>query len=172
MTRLLTTLLALSLPIVLSGAASAPAWTISLKSIGPVELGSTISEFRRAMGRDLAPGEISSDCGYASSRDGEVSFYTRNGRVAIAKVYEGRPRTRSGIGIGTPVEDLIAAYPDRLVAGLGGEAEALLVYTPRDRSDRGFRINFSVDDGAVSSIEIGTTPDILSTGEASRCFSG
>lgn len=160
----------------LSGSAPLPAWTVSIRSVGPVRFGSTIAEFRRAIGRDLAPGTIARDCGYASTRDGQVFFYTRNGRVTETTVYEGQSvRTRSGIGIGSTMRDLQRAYPGRLVNNGGGSNEGQaddIVYIPADAEDQQYRIVFVVAEGRVISIAAGMLPDILNRGEASRCFDG
>lgn len=157
----------------LSGSSSPP-WTVSLRTVGPARIGSTIAEFRRAMGSNLAPGTIARDCGYASTRDEEISFYTRNGRVAQASVYGGNARTRSGIGLGSSVDDLRRAYPGRLTdGGMGPEGQGHdYVYVPQDTADQNYRIVFTVDEGRVTALDVGTLPDILRRGESSRCFDG
>ena len=166
--------LALLLVATLTGSTHQPPWTLTLRSVGPVRIGSTIAEFRRAMGRELAPGQINRDCGYAHTRDEAVYFYTRNGRVALASVRDGSSvRTPSGIRVGSTERDLRQAYAGRLVSGGSPEGSGeYLVYVPQDVDDQNYRLVFLVDEGRVLSMDVGTMPDILSTGEASRCFEG
>lgn len=152
-------------------------WAIGLRSFGPIRYGMTVAEAEAAAGVRLraTASQASEDgtCGFATLVGGPnfVEFMVRQDRgwrimsvtvrgtsgTSERLTSRGRPRTRSGIGIGSSFAEVRRAYPGQVRADeniYGGPDR--LAFTARDRADRDFVVLFHPSDGsAVSAISAG-----------------
>lgn len=150
-----------------------PDWMVSLRAVGPVRVGMTVAQARRAAPGMLTTGAVPANCGVLSTRDEQVYFYTRGGRIEVMGVYANpRIRTRSGIHLGSTAQEVRDAYPGQLMDTFGSEGVPVLVYVPRDAQDSLYRLVFVLEDGSVSGMYVGSLPHIMELGESSPCFTG
>jgi len=150
-----------------------PDWTVSLRTIGPLRVGMTVAQARRAAPGMLTTGAVQANCGVLSTRDEQVHLFTRAGRIEIMRVY-GNPRirTRSGIHIGSTPQEVMDAYRGQIMEAQGSEGVPTLVYVPRDAQDSLYRLVFVLEDDLVSAIFVGSLPHIMELGESSPCYNG
>ena len=97
-------------------AASAP--TLDAGGLGAVRVGMTLAQASRALGVKLRlaadPGYSSDECDYAyrvDKRDGGVSYMVAHGRIVRIDVVKPGVTTRLGIGVGSKIAAIRAAYP-------------------------------------------------------------
>lgn len=153
------------------GTAAAPRaapFTLDFDGYGPVRIGMSVAEAERAMGRTFKHGEytddpqacdllwVEGDPAYA-----DLSFMQQEGRITrIATGYvDGRApgfRTAQGIGLGSDVAAVRAAFGNRLsqevAPYVGPPSYELYVWrTP----DRGMRFSINGDTGRVTTIYVG-----------------
>ena len=159
------------LPLVLLAALAAvppDVWQVSLRGIGPVRYGMTVAEATRATGQPLSAVDSGNDnqwaCGYVEpGATRGVSFMTAEGRVVRADVSNPTIRTLSGIGVGSSEADVRQAYGGRIVSAphvYGDNGDVDLIFVPRDRADRDYRVVFEVIDGYVVTYRSGLYPAV------------
>lgn len=120
------------------------------------------AQANRVAGGDLQL-DLDTSCGFASSPSyDQIYFMVMEGRVVLTRVTDPRVRTLSGIGVGSTSAQINRAY-GRRIRRQGGAYH----YVPTDREDRNHRIVFNVEDGVVTSIEVGELPHV---GEEASCF--
>jgi hypothetical protein len=82
--------------------------------------------------------------------------------VARVDVYQGRIRTRSGVGIGTTEQDVMDTYPGQIEVSAHpyDETGHYLTFVPRDASDTAYRLIFETDGQVVTSFRSGRLPEV------------
>jgi hypothetical protein len=155
-----------------SAVASAPAvapWIVTVRGIGPVEAGLTVSEVARRLGRALVapPGaDTATDtlaCGYVRIPDGPPGVWVmiEHGTVARVEVRDGTVATAEGGHIGDSEERIATLYAGRAVV-------TPQKYTPghdltvrsNTASDSAFRLVFETDGRVVTRYRAGRLPAV------------
>ncbi len=166
-------LLALTFVATEASAQDVSGWSIGTRGIGPIRFGMTIGEAQDASGLRIRLenyGDFASGCGYGvvSGRNSFLSFMIGTGHrimsvtvdgwneAGSAIVARGKPRTRSGVGVGTTVADVRRTYPHRLRTSEDlYEGTPILTFVPRDREDADYRVVFRTDGSQVTGVSAG-----------------
>ena len=139
---------------------------VTLRALGPVRIGMTVDEaageagveLRRDFGR-----QSTSTCYYVTAAalrgvsimvvDDEIARIDVDSPSTIA--------TRSGVRIGTPVDNLRQVYPNNIRQANDAVAEGeALAFVPNDDFDADYRIYFEIEDGQVARYRLGTKPAV------------
>lgn len=166
MTRL--TFASLIAVLALTAFALAPDWGVHLRGAGRVTFGMTVAEASRAAGDHLKQEDTGHDdpweCGYVTPDHTEgLSFMTAHGRVVRADVINPSIRTRSGIGVGSSEAVVRRAYGSQIRTEphpYGDKGDHYLIFVPRDRADRDYRVIFETWGGTVSTFRSGMLPAV------------
>lgn len=145
-----------------------PRWVIHLRGANTVTYGMTVAEAARAAGDRLRVEDSGNDnqweCGYVvPDQTSGLSFMTERGRVVRADVINPSIRTVSGIGVGSSEADVRRAYGSQIRVEphpYGDANDHYMVYVPRDRADRNYRVIFGTFDGYVTGYRSGLRPAV------------
>jgi hypothetical protein len=148
--------------------AQSPAnWTIYLRRAGPVRIGMTISDVRRALddpqahlawvGRE----PDTSECAYlqSSSIPKPLGLMFQKGRLVRIEVREPGVRTASGAGVGDTEDKIKRLYSGRLKIEPHKylpEKGHYLRYIPVDHADTPYELLFETDGSRVITYRTGT----------------
>lgn len=131
-------------------------WTITLNGVGPLRVGMSISEVRRAAG-PLDVLSNSYDFQRATLRRGPrgVTLHSTYGGGWVMGIEVDRPGilTPSGVGVGDTASRLQRTYPGRLRGHWVGN-DWWLSYEGRDDADFGKNLHFIMRDGRVHMIYV------------------
>jgi hypothetical protein len=137
-------------------------WQLSLRGLGPVRVGMTVAQAGVALGRSLwktAALPSSSSCTYFEIAGGPPGLYFMEirGRIARIDVMNPQVETRSGARVGLSERQLLALYPGQIHIERHKYVEGghYLVYTPKDRAERGYSMTFETDGSKVTSYRAG-----------------
>lgn len=125
--------------------------SLTLTSLGPLEIGMTIEEAEDSSGKQFSVGFDNGSCAYATPINGPrgISMMYLDGRLARIDVDEGNTTTLSGIGIGSSEAEVYATYPGRIRSEPHPYEESsgwnYLIYTPQDTSDQAYSMIFETD---------------------------
>jgi hypothetical protein len=147
-----------------SSVSAAPDWTISLRGAGPVRVGMTVVQVRRALNDPRAhrvgtPGDSLDTCSYleSSAVPEALGIMFLAGRVARMSVSQAGFRTASGAGVGDTEDRIKQLYPGRITVGPHPYVSGhYLTYRPADPADRGYGMIFETDGKKVTSFRAGT----------------
>lgn len=142
-------------------------WTVHLRRAGPVRIGMTVAEARRALGDAeafLSWGERQPDnaeCAYLESTGlpKSLAVMFQNGRVARIDVNEAGIRTASGAAVDDTEEKIKRLYAGRIKVEphhYAPDTGHYLKYVPADPADRGYGMVFETDGGKVTTFRTGT----------------
>lgn len=135
--------------------------SLSITSLGPLEIGMTQSEAEDASGKELSVGFDSGSCAYATPVNGPrgVSVMFLDGRLARIDIHEGNITTLSGIGIGSSEAEVYSTYAGQISREAhpyeGDFGWNYLIYTPEDSADQAFSMIFETDGQKVTSFRGG-----------------
>ena len=137
--------------------------SISTVGLGAVTFGQTVPAAAEASGSAMLACEPVSECYHvtpAAAPPG-ISFLVHFSTIERVDIVDGPITTRSGIGIGTTAEHLIATFGDQIEREVIDADTVNFVFVPRDASDADFRVVFTVEDGVVTTYRSGRLPMIL-----------
>lgn len=133
--------------------------TVSTVGFDTVTFGMTVRTAESAARSALVPQGPIGDCYVVVPAAGPegVSFVVTAGTIERVDIDAGSNTTRSGLGIGTPHQRVIDAFPERISVQttLSG---ATLIFTPSDEADQAFRVIFETDGTTVTSFRAGRVP--------------
>lgn len=140
--------------------ASSPVTTVGL---GAVSFGLTVTAAAEAAGSAMLACEPLSECYHVTpaAAPGGISFLVHASTIERVDIVEGPITTRSGMGIGTTAEQLVATFGDKLERQVVDADTVDFVFVPTDASDADFRVVFTVEDGAVTTFRAGRLPMVL-----------
>lgn len=162
MPRRATAVLALAAPLLCAaqdGAGPLSGWRAGLDAVGPIRLGMSLEQARRASGLDLQEqprhGRGWQACHYAwPSLDGQLrlDLGLRLERGAVTRIDVATPElpTRSGLRVGDSEADVVQAYPGRVQVSDAGGVRELRVYGDQPR-----QLLFRVESGRISAYRVG-----------------
>ena len=136
---------------------------ISTVGLGIVTFGLTVPKAAEVSGSAMLSCEPVSECYHvtpAAAPPG-ISFLVHASTIERVDIVEGPITTRSGIGIGTTAEHLVATFGDQLEREVIDADTVNLIFVPSDASDANFRVVFTVEDGVVTTYRSGRLPMIL-----------
>ncbi len=137
--------------------------SISTVGLGVVTFGLTVPAAAELSGSSMVACEPVSDCYQvtpAAAPPG-ISFLVHASTIERVDIVDGPITTRSGIGIGTTAEHLVATFGDQIEREVIDADTVNFVFVPRDASDADFRVVFTVEDGVVTTYRSGRLPMIL-----------
>lgn len=140
---------------------------LTLKALGPVEVGMTIAEAEAATGQtftERASGGEEYGCRYYEVEGFEdVAFMVTEGAIARAEVWRDDITTRSGAKIGDSAAKIRNLYPGQIESEAheyvpGGE---YLIFTPQEAANRNYRVLFETNEaGEVTTMRSGKLPEV------------
>lgn len=140
-------------------------WTVHLRRAGPIRIGMTLPEVRKAIGDSTAllvnEHSLDRDCAYLTTSavpDG-ISVMFNKGRVVRIDVDKAGLRTKSGVTIGDPESRLTSLYPKDLRTEphfYDAEYGHHVTYAPQTGPNRGYGIRFDTHRGRIESIFAGS----------------
>ncbi len=137
--------------------------SISTIGLGVVSFGLTVPAAAEASGSAMLSCEPVSECYRvtpAAAPPG-ISFLVHASTIERVDIVSGPITSRSGMGIGTSAEQLVAAFGDKLERQVVDADTVNLVFVPTDASDANFRVVFTIEDDAVTTYRSGRLPMIL-----------
>lgn len=142
-------------------------WTLYLRKAGPLRVGMTLAQARRALADPKAflEGLDEPDsCRYLESKalpkDLGVMFLDK--RLARFDVYEGNLRTASGAHIGLTEDEIRGMYPGRITTVPHQyTAGHYLLYLPVDSSDKDLGMAFETGENRVVSFQTGRSVALI-----------
>jgi hypothetical protein len=149
------------------GEALPASWRLSLRGIGPVRVGMTVAQARRALKRHLRRSSrlpSSGSCAYLEPSGGPegIYFMVVANRIARIDILNARVETRAGARIGSSEQHLRALYPGRLHVQSNPYLQQghYLIYTPLDLADRGYSMVFETDGKLVTTFRAGQKREV------------
>jgi hypothetical protein len=148
-----------------TGGALSASSTVTLRGIGPVRVGMTLSEASSAAGKQIvAKPDATTECGYAAPEGGPdgVLFMVVAGRIARVDVSSGPVKTQSGAAIGDTEAQAQARYSNRLQVSPHNydPTGRYLTLVPSDPADVDFRLIFETDGTKVTRFRAGKQPEV------------
>lgn len=145
-------------------------WIVRLRGAGPVAYGMTVPEAVRQSSDSLRTVHVgardSARCRVlVPNKMAGLRLVSQGGEIVRTDVERPGVRTLSGVGVGSSVQALRRAYGTQvhMEPRPGGEAgDHYVVYVPRDRFDRDFRVVFETTDGRVTAYRSGLLSSIKS----------
>lgn len=156
-----------------AGAARGIAWLVTVRSVGPLPIGASISEVRSIIGdpaayliqalnqdRSLPREPDNTACAYLTSPKvpSEVGLMFQNGRLTRADVYKPGIRTTEGAQVGDSEARVLNLYGTRLVVTqhhYPPEGAHYMTVRPAETSDREYQIRFETDGDRVTRFRTG-----------------
>ena len=103
-----------------------------------------------------------SDCYRVTPAQGPegISFLVTESTIERVDIVAGPLTTRSGIGIGSPEDDIINLFGDQIETQVNDDSSVDLIFVPQDESDAEFRVIFTIRDGVVETFRSGRIPQV------------
>ena len=136
--------------------------SISTVGLGEVTFGMTVAQAQVAAGTDLINCAPTSDCYRMTPAQGPegISFLVTESTIERVDIVSGPLTTRSGIGIGSPEDDIINLFGDQIETQVNDDSSVDLIFVPQDESDAEFRVVFTIRDGFVETFRSGRIPQV------------
>ncbi|MEO0492789.1 MAG: hypothetical protein AAF081_05165 [Actinomycetota bacterium] len=136
--------------------------SISTVGLGEVTFGMTVAQAEVAAGTDLINCAPTSACYRVTPARGPegISFLVTESTIERVDIVSGPLTTRSGIGIGSPEDDIINLFGDQIEILVNDDSSVDLIFVPQDESDAEFRVIFTIRDGVVETFRSGRVPQV------------
>jgi hypothetical protein len=142
------------------------AWRVSLDAVGPIRLGMTLAQARKAAGMALTEQPLRGDaaawraCHYAWPTAGgqlrlDLGLMLEQDVVTRIDIATPDVATRSGARVGDPEDSVTARYAGHLQVAADGAAHYLIVYPDQPR-----QMIFQAEEGKVTAYRIGQLPAV------------
>lgn len=144
-------------------------WEVSLRAVGPFQIGMTVDEASAAGGAPLFEAEHQDpSCAYythdpSTGLDQELRFMVRAGRIVRIDIDGDRLKTLSGLGNGNTKAELTSTYGNGVIVSpshTGNSSDAYVTFIPFDEGDADFRLRFETTDDIVTTFRIGRLPEV------------
>lgn len=138
--------------------------TVSTVGLDEVTFGMSLAGAQAAAGTVFIPEGPAARCTVyvPEQAPGGIRFTIFDGAVERVDIIEGPIRTRSGIGVGSPVADVYARYGAQAQSAPRDDGSGEdIVFVPQDESDAAFRVIFETDGAVVTSFRSGRIPLVL-----------
>ena len=141
-------------------------WTLYLRHAGPLRIGMTLAQARRALGDPKAYLEGLDDpdsCAYLESKalPESLGVMFLDKRLARFDVFRGDLRTASGAHIGMTEDEIRQMYPGRITTEPHTYTDGhYLEFYGRDAADKNLGMVFETDEGRVTRFRTGTTSGV------------
>jgi hypothetical protein len=89
-----------------------------------------------------------------------ISFLVTESTIERVDIVAGPLTTRSGIGIGSPEDEIMNLFGDQIETHVNDDSSVDLIFVPQDESDAEFRVIFTIRDGVVETFRSGRIPQI------------
>ena len=144
--------------------ASAQAWTVSNRAVGPVRFGMTMAQALVATNGRLRIDDCNDTC-CSASLDGsdDLSFLAEDGVITRVQVTTPGIRTLSGRGVGDSEAAIRRAFPGQIrqEPHTYDERGHYLIFVPRDAADRRETgLIFDTDRQRVTGVRAGLQPSV------------
>jgi hypothetical protein len=157
----------------IGGQSSVREWTVSLRGVGPLMIGASISEVRRIVEdpnatlvqalhqqQSLPREPDNSPCAYLATTKvpDQIGLMFQRGRLARIDVWKSGIRTASGAQVGDTEARILELYGARIdvtqhhYPPVGAH---YMIFTPADTSDRDYQMLFETDGGKVTQFRVG-----------------
>jgi len=136
-------------------------WTVYLRRAGPVRIGMTLPEIRRAIGDSAASADTGAECTYLDSDrlPEHLGFMMSDGLVVRVDVYSPSDvRTGSGAGIGDSEARVLSLYGAHIKIEphpYDPDHGHYLISVPTDSTDRQYEMIFETGAGKVEAFRAG-----------------
>ena len=136
--------------------------SISTVGLGEVTFGMTVAQAEAAAGTDLVNCAPTSACYRVTPANGPegISFVVTESTIERVDIVSGPLTTRSGIGIGSPEDDIITLFGDQIETQVNDDSSVDLIFVPQDGADTEFRVIFTIRDGVVETFRSGRIPQV------------
>ena len=136
--------------------------SISTVGLGEVTFGMTVAQAEAAAGTDLVNCAPTSACYRVTPANGPegISFVVTESTIERVDIVSGPLTTRSGIGIGSPEDDIITLFGDQIETQVNDDSSVDLIFVPQDGADTEFRVIFTIRDGVVETFRSGRVPQV------------
>ncbi len=139
----------------------------SLRGVGPIRIGMTLEQAREVLGELHSDLEATADpkaCYYVVPVHGPegISIMVSQDRIARIDIVSTAFSTISGARVGDPEKRVLSLYRSRLKVASHqyDENGHYLIFTPKDQSDKNYRLIFETDGKVVTSFRVGRVPEI------------
>jgi len=135
--------------------------TVSTVGLDSVTFGMSLADAQAAAGTVFVPeGPVGRCTVYVPEQaPAGVRFTIVDGTVERVDVREATVRTRSGLGVGSPVADVLARFGAQAqVAPRPDGSGDDIVFVPQDEADAAFRVIFETDGSVVTAYRSGRIP--------------
>jgi hypothetical protein len=157
----------------LGGQSFAPDWTVSLRAVGPLTIGTSIGEARRLVGdpaatlvqaldarQPLSSEPDNSPCAYlATSKVPEqIGLMFQRGRMVRIDVWKPGIRTSSGAEVGDTEARILSLYGARITVRphhYPPPGAHYMIFTPVDATERDYQLLFETDGVRVTGFRVG-----------------
>jgi len=134
--------------------------TVTTAGIGPLTFGMTVALAQPAIGTRLlteSGGAPFGECYYVKPEKGPAGVFMMVSKSTIERVdiRSGNVKTRSGLGVGTTLDQLKTALKDQLQIN-GNTA----VFVPTSANDANYRVIFETDGAKVLTYRAGKVPEV------------
>lgn len=141
---------------------------ITIRGVGPIRFGMTVDEASNMVGSDLVRSENwggeSEGCYYVEPAAGPqgVFFMVIDQRIERVDVSSTAVESRSGAKVGSSEDWVYHRFPGQVEVKKHAYNESghSLVFTPRDRADKSYRMIFDTDGTTVTMIRAGRLPAV------------
>ncbi|EMO87267.1 hypothetical protein [Leptospira noguchii] len=145
---------------------------IHLRGLGPIHINDTLIQIEKKLSIKLKGGREKNDFGdkacyfYSAPELSGVSlmFTGYANDVKLSRIYISNPnfQTLSGLKLRSDISLILSTYKDNIQQTKEHyTGDMMLIFVPKDQSDKNFRIIFLTDNKKVTQISVGKIPEIF-----------
>ncbi len=141
-------------------------WKVSLRSVGPIKIGMTVQQAKKRSGVRLKPVYAIQNpaCFYVASKKvpAGVKFMVVDGKIRRVDITKSTVSTLSGARVGDAEKAILKLYGKKIVveAHKYDEHGHYLIYVPKDKWDKKYRLIFETSKKRVTQFRIGLLPEV------------